>query len=63
MSRSVKKGPYIDYDSAKKIDALNSQERKEGHQDLVTAIDDFAGNGWPHHGRSRRTQARAHLRQ
>jgi len=50
MSRSVKKGPFVDEKLLKKIEAVGVQrQKKTGHQDLVSAFDDNSGYGWAHY--------------
>ena len=42
MSRSLKKGPFIDEKLLKKVLDMNKSGGQKGHQDLGAAVDDFA---------------------
>lgn len=43
MSRSIKKGPYINVSLEKKILAMNESGKKERREDMGQSIDDFPG--------------------
>ena len=62
MPRSLKKGPFVDDHLLKKVDVLNCQRAKAGHQDLVPSLDDHPRHGRPHDRRPRRAPPRARLR-
>ena len=46
MTRSIKKGCFVDDHLSKKVAALNDDAREEGHQDLVAPLDDHARTWW-----------------
>ena len=48
MSRSLKKGPFVDTPLLEKIEAMNRGEREEGHQDLVAPVDRDSRDGRAH---------------
>ena len=62
MSRSTKKGPFIDPKLLKKVEAVQRDERAHGDPHLVARLDDHAGDGRPDDRRARRPPARAGLR-
>jgi len=41
MSRSLKKGPFVDDSLMKKVEALNASGKKRSDQDLVQKINDL----------------------
>ena len=43
MSRSLKKGPYINYKLEKKVLDASDSKKKSCHQDLVKGFNDFSG--------------------
>ena len=45
MSRSLKKGPFVDTPLLEKIEAMNRGEREEGRQDLVAPFDGGSRDG------------------
>ena len=62
MSRSLKKGPFVDTSLLEKIEAMNRGEREEGHQDLVAPLDGDSRDGRPHAGRAQREEVHPGLR-
>ena len=46
MSRSLKKGPFVESKLLKKIEDMNKVNDKKVFKDLVQGINNFPANGW-----------------
>jgi ribosomal protein S19 len=42
MSRSLKKGPFIDFKLEKRVLEMNQSNKKTGNQNLVATLDDIS---------------------
>ena len=62
MSRSLKKGPFVDTHLLEKIEVMNRGEREEGHQDLVAPLDGDARDGGAHARRAQREEVHPGVR-
>ena len=62
MSRSSKKGPWVEERLMARIEAMNAGQQQDDGQDLVADVDDLPRDGRPHDRRPRRPQARARVR-
>ena len=62
MSRSVKKGPFVDLPLLEKIEVMNRSGDQEGHQDLVPPVHRGAGDDRTHGRGSQRQEVRAGVR-
>ena len=49
MSRSLKKGPFIDDHLLKKIQAMNEKGEKLSDQDLESSLDHFPRTCWAYY--------------
>ena len=56
MSRSLKKGPFVDTSLLEKIEVMNRGGREEGHQDLVAPVDGDPRDGRAHARRAQREE-------
>ena len=63
MSRSSKKGPWVEERLMTRIEALNAANNKKMMQHLVARIDDLPRDGRPHDRRARRQETRARVHQ
>ena len=63
MSRSSKKGPWVEERLMNRIEALNAANNKKMLQHLVAGLDDLPGDGRPHDRRARRQEARPRFHQ
>jgi ribosomal protein S19 len=52
MSRSLKKGPFIDFKLEKRVMEMNDAGKKASHQNLVEKVSHLTGFCGPHHRRS-----------
>ena len=55
MSRSVKKGPFVQEKLLKRIQEMNEKNEKKGFKDLVQSIDNLSGDGRAYDCSTRRT--------
>ena len=62
MSRSSKKGPWVEERLMERIEAMNASNSKPDDPHVVAHLDDLPRDGRPHHRRPRRAQARARVR-
>ena len=62
VSRSSKKGPWVEERLMARIEAMNAANKKTDGQDLVARLDDLPRDGRAHDRRPRRPQARARVR-
>ena len=63
MSRSSKKGPWVEERLMARIEALNAENNKKMLQHVVARVDDLPGDGRSHDRGARRQEARAGVRQ
>ena len=62
MSRSSKKGPYIDQKLQKKIEAATRDNDRRVIRTWARASTIFSGDGWTHGGDPQWKSSRTHLR-
>ena len=62
MSRSSKKGPFVDPKLMKRVEEMNETQAEADAEDLVAHLHDLPRVRRPHDRRSRRAQARARVR-
>ena len=62
MSRSSKKGPWVEDRLMDRIESMNASEHEDDDPHLVARVDDLPRDGRPHDRRPRRAQARARVR-
>ena len=62
MSRSSKKGPWVEDRLMERIEQMNSVRLQDHDQDLVADLHDLPRDGRPHDRRARRAQARPGVR-
>ena len=62
MSRSLKKGPFVDTLAAREDRGDEPGQREEGHQDLVAPLDGGARDGGAHDGGAQRQEVHPGVR-
>ena len=62
MSRSLKKGPFVDTSLLEKLEAMNRANEKKVDQDLVAPLDRDARDGRPHDGGAQREEVHPGVR-
>ena len=62
MSRSLKKGPFVDTSLLEKLEAMNRANEKKVDQDLVAPLDGGSRDGGPHDGGAQREEVHPGVR-
>ena len=52
MTRSLKKGYFIDIHLLDKVTNAQAKGDRKGHPHMVAPLDDYAGHGGPHDSRT-----------